>query len=75
MTVEYLVNIGAAQLYFDGDRIRLRPAERNAGTQLEPVHFVLNKEENPLLQTNWDIGLAEFSEDQRRLGQLWKRDR
>jgi len=73
MPAEYLVNFGNVQVYFDVECKRCAaPGSRPAG-QPQTVHFVQVTEDGALLTKTWDIGLAEFTEQQRHRAKLYKK--
>jgi hypothetical protein len=73
MTVQYLVNLGIAQLYFDGDLKRCAPPGNQPSGECQTIHFVRVENDGRLLTKNWDIGLAEFSESQRGKADLYRK--
>ncbi|MCZ2496808.1 hypothetical protein GN316_08575 [Xylophilus sp. Kf1] len=73
MSAEYLVNLGIAQLYFDADGKRCAPPGSRPDQAVQTVHFVQVAEDGALLTKTWDIGLAEFSAQQREKAKLYKK--
>lgn len=73
MTAEYLVNLGIAQLYFDAEGKRCRAPGSGPDEAAKTVHFVQVGESGELLTRNWDIGLAEFTEQQRERAKLYRK--
>lgn len=73
MTAEYLVNIGIAQVYFDAEGKRCKAPGSRPGDVSQTVHFVQVANDGQLLTRTWDIGLAEFTEQQREKAKLYKK--
>jgi len=73
VTVQYLVNLGIAQLYFDGDFKRCPPPGSRPVGESQTIHFVRLENDGSLLTKTWDRGLAEFSESQRGKADLYRK--
>ena len=73
MAAEYLVYLGIAQLYFDAEGKRCRAPGSGPDEAAKTVLFVQVGEGGELLTKNWDIGLAEFTEQQRERAKLYRK--
>lgn len=73
MTAHYMVNFGDAQAYFDAARVRCAPPGRMEDLETKITYFIRTGEQGCLLTESWDIGLAQFSADQRLKGRLYIR--
>ncbi|QHJ00071.1 hypothetical protein GT347_20065 [Xylophilus rhododendri] len=71
MPAEYLINIGEAQVYLTAQGERCSRGALGTG----PIYFVRCDTDGVPLLANWDIGLSEFSEEQRKSAQVWARAR
>lgn len=74
MTAEYLVNLGIAQVYFDAEGKRCKAPGSRPGGEAQTVHFVQVADGEQLLSKTWDIGLAEFTEQQRQRAKLYRKE-
>lgn len=72
MTIRYLVNLGNAQLYFDATLQRCKPPGSFPDADKQTLHFVRVSDAGTLLTTTWDIGLAEFTAEQRERAELYR---
>lgn len=73
MTAIYLVNLGVVQLYFDAEMHRCKPPGSRPAGQVQTIHFVQVDESGQLLDSDWDIHLAEFTAAQREHAKLYKK--
>lgn len=73
MPVEYLVNLGIAQVYFDAEGKRCKAPGSGPDGAAQTTHFTQVDDNGQLLTKNWDIGLSGFSRQQREKAKLYRK--